>query len=532
MFLCRCLCLTSKGSRLKTVKKIFYGICFLILLICIVILALAMNPQWSDKLSSILYGEDGLIKDEEAAPTPEASILPDEDVPETDGDYSQVTPYPLETKEPPVAVLPDGTTSGESEKRNSFSISIQCPAVQITAYKEPMVTSLTVPENTAALVGYIPVTANMKEITQSEADTLNAELTIGEDGGLVVFDQNFYPYYHLLQGPERELYKQIYANAFSLTERFKPCQKIYSTQIGRVMEAVFNDHPGLFWVDTAYGCKYDPDGKCVEITLQFNSTAQKLEQSQTTFAEKAEEILSGARGLSSDYEKEKYVHDKLLSKVTYNADATLNQSAYSALVNGQTVCAGYARAYQYLLQQLGIPCYYCTGYSGENHAWNIVKLYGDYYNVDVTWDDTDPYTYDYFNKSDEEFASTHVRRGLSVKLPACQGSLYSGLEGQKQEGESAEMPGTSTNPALDSYYNTLMERISKMGSSKVTFTDIIAADTWHEMDEAYSNGNLEMPREGLIRALQYAGANSCIITFSPEVITENAYNITCTITVK
>mgnify|MGYP006990155591 CR=1 FL=1 len=51
------------------------------------------------------------------------------------------------------------------------------------------------------------------------------------------------------------------------------------------------------------------------------------------------------------------------------------------------------------MTQLGIPCYYCTGFAGENHAWNIIRLDDEYYNVDVTWDDTTPNTYDYFNKT-------------------------------------------------------------------------------------------------------------------------------------
>jgi transglutaminase/protease-like cytokinesis protein 3 len=102
----------------------------------------------------------------------------------------------------------------------------------------------------------------------------------------------------------------------------------------------------------------------------------------------------------------------------------MNQSVYSALVNGETVCAGYARAMQYLMQRLGIPCYYCTGYAGQNHAWNIVRLDDGYYNVDVTWDDTPGGEYDYFNRTDAEYAGTHVRQSLSVNLPVCEAQTY------------------------------------------------------------------------------------------------------------
>lgn len=518
---------------MRTAKRIFYIICFLILVTCILILALAMNPEWSDKLSDFLYGEESdADEDDEDAVTPLPEETDSPDIGDTDiGKGPHITPEPLVTKAPSATEEPEHEEKVEEVKLNSYTISVQCPTGYVSAYKEPITASLQVPEEMANLLGYVPLKATMTEITAAEATALDAELSIGEDGGLVVFDQNFYPYYHMLQGAERELYKQIYANAFSLNARFKPCQKIYSTQIGRVMEAVFNDHPVLFWVDTAYGCKYDPDGKCVEITLQFNNLSQKLEQAQTTFEEKAEDIISGARALTSNYEKEKYVHDKLMSKVTYNKDAANNQSAYSALVNGQTVCAGYARAYQYLMQQLGIPCYYCTGYSGADHAWNIVKLHGDYYNVDVTWDDTTPHTYNYFNRSDADLASTHVRKGLSVNLPACTGSLYSGLE-SSGNGEDTELDTLPYSQALGVYYDSLVTRISKMSMTTATYTDIIAADTWKEIDEACNSGNQNLPQEALIRALQYWGANSCTITLSPEKLTDNAYNITCTISVQ
>ena len=526
---------------MKTVKKVFYGISFLILLICILILAVAMNPNLSDKLSKLLYGEDGYVAEATPAPTPETSEAPEQESAEEVTPYPQMTPLTAPTKEPSAVVEGSGDeeTKKEEPVLNSITIKTVCPASQVTSYKEPVYVSLTVPENVASLIGYVPVTSQMSEITGEEAEKLRNELTEGETGEMLVFDQNFYPYYHMLEGQERELYRQIYANAFSLVDKFKPCEDIYSTQINRVMEAVFHDNPVLFWVDTAYTCKYDPSGKCVEINLQFNSTSKKLEQSKTTFFEKAEEILKVARTLDNEYEKEKYVHDKLLAKVTYDAKADNNQSAYSALVSGKTVCAGYARAFQYLMQQLEIPCFYCGGYSGENHAWNIVKLYGDYYNVDTTWGDTAPNTYDYFNRSDAEFSDTHVRKSMSIYLPACNGTLYSGLE--DKEDESTEGVGDNTTvegeqsayeEAVNKYCDTMIARIEVMGRGTASYTDLLSADVWKGLEEAYSNGNTNFKNDELIRALQRAGADYCIITLSPEVVTENAYNITCTLTVK
>lgn len=74
---------------------------------------------------------------------------------------------------------------------------------------------------------------------------------------------------------------------------------------------------------------------------------------------------------------------------------------------------------QYLLQQLGISCYYCTGYASQSHAWNTVVLDDSYYNCR---------TYDYFNKTDADYAGNRIRQDLSVYLPPCNGQTYRDME--------------------------------------------------------------------------------------------------------
>lgn len=60
------------------------------------------------------------------------------------------------------------------------------------------------------------------------------------------------------------------------------------------------------------------------------------------------------------------------------------RSIYGVFVNKKAVCSGYAKAMQYLLNMCGIECTYVTS---DTHAWNLVKLEGDYYHLDVTWGD-------------------------------------------------------------------------------------------------------------------------------------------------
>lgn len=288
---------------------------------------------------------------------------------------------------------------------------------------------LNIPQKVAALTGYIPIKSTGTEITQAKADEILETLGKGKTGDGLNFDEEFYPYFAMLNETQKSLYRQIYANADDMEKHFSPVADITANDLKNAFTAVVSDHPELFWVDTAYKYKYAPLGQVADITLVFNVTANDIDTAKSKFEDGAKLILDKTYGQYTDYDKEREAHDALIQSVRYDANAPMNQSAYSALVYGRTVCAGYARALQYVLQQLDIPCYYVMGYAGENHAWNIVKLDdGQYYHVDSTWDDTNPNTYDYFNCSDADYAGNHVRRDLSIYLPACRGSRYGGLE--------------------------------------------------------------------------------------------------------
>lgn len=319
-----------------------------------------------------------------------------------------------------------------------------------SGYEQPDSPSVEAPEDVSGRTGYEPVQEEAQEIDEDEAGGLTGAENPGDTGSGLSFDAETYPYYAMLEAEMQQIYSQIYANAMSLTPSFTPVATVSVSQLKTVFEAVYNDHPELFWLDTGYSCKYLRSGRCAEITLKFNETADALEQARLAFQGAAGNIVAQARGLGSQAEMEKYVHDALMGLVEYDVAAPMNQSAYSALVGGRSVCAGYARAFQYIMQELGIPCYYCTGYAGEDHAWNIVKIDGVYQNVDVTWDDTEEPTYNYFNKTDRELAATHRRTGLSVYLPACEGA---GTQtpaapegGEAGTSEDGEIPGSAENP--------------------------------------------------------------------------------------
>lgn len=96
---------------------------------------------------------------------------------------------------------------------------------------------------------------------------------------------------------------------------------------------------------------------------------------------------------TSSYEKVKTIYEYICKNVSYDyshiddKEYYLQYTAYSALINKKAVCQGFANLFYYLCLSAGVDCRIITGIShGENHAWNIVCINGEYYNVDSTWD--------------------------------------------------------------------------------------------------------------------------------------------------
>ena len=248
----------------------------------------------------------------------------------------------------------------------------------------------------------------------------------GITGDSLSFSSTYYPYYEMLTNNEKKVYKQIYANAKELKKDFVPVSDINSKELEKIIYAINYDHPELFYLDTSYGYKYTEDDKCVQIILKYNETIDDIYNAKSKFNTESYKLIEGAKNYKSNYEREKYVHDELIKTVNYNLNSSVNQSAYSALVNKESVCAGYAKAFQYIMTELEIPTYYVAGTSTEGeHAWNIISLSDGFYNIDVTFDDTTG-THKYFNLESSEFDTNHNRTDISVNLPNSYGTKFLG----------------------------------------------------------------------------------------------------------
>ncbi|MBQ9549254.1 MAG: hypothetical protein IJU87_00435 [Lachnospiraceae bacterium] len=405
-------------------------------------------------------------------------------------------------------------------------------------YSAPEKNALQIPGALSKSCGYEDFKVTEKTVDDEEADRIEEELSTGPTGDELNFDPVFYPYYNMLDDRGKRLYRQIYANIIEMNPAFKSVDRLMTgKRIDNAFEAVFNDHPELFYVDTGYRTVYRRNGDFIELDLFYNETAEDIEGSRSEFEAAASSIISEASG--SDYEKERFVHNRLSELFDYQMNP-LDQSAYSGLVRNKTVCAGYARSFSYIMTKLGIPCYLCTGYAGEAHGWNIIKLENDYYNVDVTWDDTGtnkPWYYEWFNKTDSDYGSTHIRQSLSVYLPPCNGTKYRGLEADEEEAVPEEEPEDpeADLPSLGSagfseqdvirdmelYYDELYNMIKRSGKGSYSVSMVIDGDMLDECSRAYDDN--EVKDRVLGRILEETGGANVNVSCIPTKLKDGYY---------
>lgn len=175
----------------------------------------------------------------------------------------------------------------------------------------------------------------------------------------------------------------------------------------------------LDWHWGNYGTNISWRGTTYTFTYRvtyYTTAAQEEMVSQKANAVLSELDLVG----KSPYQKIKLIHDWVCKNVRYDYDNLHNSSyipmytAYGALIDGKSVCQGYASAFYRLCREANVPVRIVTGAAwGGPHGWNIVKIGDRYYNIDTTgaapYLATGEIDYQYFLKSPGDF-TRHIRQ--------------------------------------------------------------------------------------------------------------------------
>lgn len=236
-------------------------------------------------------------------------------------------------------------------------------------------------------------------------------------------------YDNLENNAQKTIYNDIYNYVYSIENtkttddyyylmedvEYSGTEKITDRDMVIAYTAFKNDNPQYFWLDTV--CLPDSENILGERMYIYSYYSPNVTDAKIDEFESAVELfLESVPSNLSQPQLELYVHDYIYDICEYDdyatkleygdksfAEAHDSSNAYGVLVNGYAICQGYAETYSYLLSLVGIDS---TTISSQDHIWNAVEIEGEWYNVDLTWNDTTQ-SHDYFNITDRVLALDH-----------------------------------------------------------------------------------------------------------------------------
>lgn len=227
---------------------------------------------------------------------------------------------------------------------------------------------------------------------------------------------------------------------YKLAKAYIP--RLSSAEIFMVIKAVANDHPEIFWITNSYVVGSNMhDG--LYVVLHSSYSYDEIDAMKQELEQRVGDIMESIPSGLSHYQIEVLIHDMLVTEVDYDHSAALRtdlfsdaSTSYGALVNKKAMCGGKSLAAKLLLNRLGVLADVIVGEASDkdsesgnkeepvNHMWNIVQIEGQWYHLDITWDDPTTeeelkkirennlpkmgITHNYFNITDGMIGLTHT----------------------------------------------------------------------------------------------------------------------------
>lgn len=353
----------------------------------------------------------------------------------------EVTVIEAETT-PPISIsVPETTTTSEKSTELATTTAPTETSTETTTTTSAAVT--TVP--TTSVSSTVSTSATGETSKQSTATAVSETSptetieTTAEDlpGGEFIYSPSSSAtkayVYSTLDSDKKAVYDAMltaiksHANTFEIPENVR----ITGDEYVELYQLIYDFEYSIFDLDVKI--RYTSDsrsGNVVSAQLSYLYTAEQVDDMIKKSDAAADKIISELGDGKSEYETVKFFYDKLASEIEYNENAENLRDIYGALVDKSTVCGGYAKAFSYLCSKVGIETITMLGDFNETpHMWNMVKIDGEWYHIDVTSGNamnTDfPYIrYDYFCVTDDIINKYHVVYDQPFDYPKATSEKY------------------------------------------------------------------------------------------------------------
>lgn len=165
-------------------------------------------------------------------------------------------------------------------------------------------------------------------------------------------------------------------------------------------------------------------------TFDYTMSESKYKKSLKTIEEIRDQIVAECQG-KTDFEKELYIYEYIGKNCDYRSTKRLDSTMYGVFINGKANCTGLSKAFKYLANACGLQCEVMGGYKKDNtagHSWNIVKIDGEWYVVDLTKETgmneetnmgADGLIYHGLNITDTGYSDTYIPDDIYYNAPKC-----------------------------------------------------------------------------------------------------------------
>lgn len=236
-------------------------------------------------------------------------------------------------------------------------------------------------------------------------------------------------YHDMLSEEEQFIYDEMLSCIMNFKEESLPLTCQDASSIEKCYNAVLDDYGEIYWVDNAgYNQKNDAGPVEFIFTPSYTMTLDEKNEFDAAMRKEYEKYKSDIDKCKNDYEKVKKAYEMLVKRVDYDADAENNQDIRSVFIDKKSVCAGYSKSVQVMLNDQGIQCglVHGTTTDGVAHSWNIVRIDDEYYYLDATWGDPEfsnavsetDVCYDYLNITTDDILYSRTIES-AYKLPRC-----------------------------------------------------------------------------------------------------------------